>query len=181
VLVADTDLLNDQIVAQVQNFFGQRFIQPRFDNLTFVQSLVEKLSGDSNLIAVRSRATVNRPFTVVQKMEAAAQERYRGEMNSVMARQAEIETKLNELVRQKVGEGQQQIILPPEQQKEIENFRKQQVETSKKLKEIRKELGREKDSLTNRLKAMNLLAMPAAVTLFGIAVALSKRKRTAAK
>lgn len=181
VLVADTDLLNDQIVATVQNFFGQRFIQPRFGNLTFVQSLVEKLSGDSNLIAVRSRATINRPFTVVQKMEAAAQEKYRGKIAALQQSQQEIEAKLNELLQQKIGQGQQQIILPPEQQKEIENFRKQQGETGKQLKEIRKEFRQDIESLQNRLKAMNLLAMPVAVTAFGIAVALSKRKRTAAK
>jgi ABC-type uncharacterized transport system involved in gliding motility auxiliary subunit len=180
VLVADTDMLNDQIVAQVQNFFGQKVITPRFGNLTFVQSLVEKLSGDSNLISVRSRATVNRPFTLVQKMEAAAQEEYRGKIKALTDSQQEIERKLTELVQQKGGTGQQ-VILPPEQQKEIENFRKQQVETSKHLKQIRKEFRQEIDSLQNRLKAINLLAMPAAVALCGITIAVFKRKRTAAK
>jgi ABC-type uncharacterized transport system involved in gliding motility auxiliary subunit len=180
VLVADTDMLNDQIVAQVQNFFGQKVITPRFGNLAFVQSLVEKLSGDSNLISVRSRATVNRPFTLVQKMEAAAQEEYRGKIKALTDSQQEIERKLTELVQQKGGTGQQ-VILPPEQQKEIENFRKQQVETSKHLKQIRKEFRQEIDSLQNRLKAINLLAMPAAVALCGITIAVFKRKRTAAK
>jgi ABC-type uncharacterized transport system involved in gliding motility auxiliary subunit len=180
VLVADTDMLNDQIVAQVQNFFGQKVITPRFGNLTFVQSLVEKLSGDSNLISVRSRATVNRPFTLVQKMEAAAQEEYRGKIKTLTDSQQEIERKLTELVQQKGGTGQQ-VILPPEQQKEIENFRKQQVETSKHLKQIRKEFRQDIDSLQNRLKAINLLAMPAAVALCGVTIAVFKRKRTAAK
>lgn len=180
ILVADSDMLNDQIVAQVQNFFGQKIITPRFGNLTFVQSLVEKLSGDSNLISVRSRATINRPFTLVQKMEAAAQEEYRGKIKTLMDSQQEIEKKLSELLQSKGAPGQQ-IILPPEQQKEIENFKKQQVETSKQLKQIRKEFRQDIDALQNRLKAINLLAMPTAVALCGVAIAVFKRKRTAAK
>ena len=32
-------------------------------NLNLAQNIVEQMTGDNNLIAVRSRATLNRPFT----------------------------------------------------------------------------------------------------------------------
>ena len=35
-------------------------------NLNFAQNLVEQLSGDNNLIAVRSRALMEHPFTRVK-------------------------------------------------------------------------------------------------------------------
>ena len=46
---------------------------PVNSNLAFAQGVVEQLAGDSNLIAVRSRASRERPFTVVQKMQADAE------------------------------------------------------------------------------------------------------------
>ena len=56
---------------------GRRLIMPVNGNLSFAQSVVEQLAGDSNLIAVRSRASRERPFTVVQKMQADAESNYR--------------------------------------------------------------------------------------------------------
>jgi ABC-type uncharacterized transport system involved in gliding motility auxiliary subunit len=76
-LVADSDILFDPVVARVQNLLGFRIVDPLNGNLSLGQSMVELLSGDSNLIAVRSRATLNRPFTVVRQMEESAQENYR--------------------------------------------------------------------------------------------------------
>ena len=46
------------------------FPQVMNGNLNFAQSAVEQLTGDNNLIAVRSRATQTRPFTRIQEMEA---------------------------------------------------------------------------------------------------------------
>jgi hypothetical protein len=49
------------------------------------------------------------------------------------------------------------------------------------LKDVRKNLRKEIDSLENRLKWLNIAVMPLAVTLSGILVAVLKRKKTAAK
>ena len=72
VLIGDTDFVFDRFAARVQNFMGQRIVMPQGGNLTFAQSVIEHASGDSDLIAVRSRATMERPFTVVREMQSAA-------------------------------------------------------------------------------------------------------------
>jgi len=72
-------------------------------------------------------------------------------------------------------------ILSPEQQAEIAKFQQKQSQVRKELKDVRKDLRREVDSLENRLKWTNILAMPAFVTVAGISLALVKRKKTAAK
>src|SRR5204863_408115 len=77
ILVGDSDMIFDPVCVQVQNIFGQKIVIPQNGNLNLAQSMVEQLAGDSNLISVRSRATLNRPFTVVKKMEERAQESYR--------------------------------------------------------------------------------------------------------
>ena len=117
ILVADADFLNDQFSVQIQNIFGQRIISPRNGNLNIVQNMVEQLAGDSNLIAVRSRATLNRPFTVVRTMQAQAEENYRKRIKDLEKSLADTQTRLNELQQNK--ESGQRFILSPEQQAEV--------------------------------------------------------------
>ncbi len=179
VLVGDADLLYDQFCAQVQNIFGQRIVMPQNGNLNFVQNITEQLAGDSDLIGVRSRATLNRPFTVVKRMQAAAEISYKNKIKELEDSLADAQRRVNEL--QKSKESGQRFILSPEQQTELANFRKKEAETKKELKVVRKNLRREIDSLENRIKWVNIAGMPLLVTASGITLALLKRKRTAAK
>ena len=179
ILVGDTDMMNDQIVADIQEFMGQRIVTPRFGNLNLIQSFVEKLSGDNNLISIRSRATMNRPFTRIREMESRAQEQYRGKIKALEDGLAEAQKKLNDLQAKK--DANQRFILSPEQKVELDKFRKEQAQANKDLKKVRRDLNLERDSLENRLKWTNILGMPAVVAVFGMALAVAKRKRTAAK
>jgi ABC-type uncharacterized transport system involved in gliding motility auxiliary subunit len=165
---------------QVQNFFGQRIMTPVSGNLGFFQNMVEQFAGDSSLIHVRSRASLNRPFTVMNKMEADANERFQSKIKELEASLAETQKRLSELQQQK-EKGVQRIIMSPEQQKEIQEFRKKESEVNKQLKEERKKLRRDIDSLQFKLKLGNIAGMPALVALFGIGLFLIKRKRTAAR
>jgi len=180
ILVGDSDVIFDPVCVQVQNVFGQKIVIPQNGNLNLAQSMVEQLAGDSNLITVRSRATLNRPFTVVKKMEERAQESYRSKIKELEGSLSETQQKLNELQRTK-EKGQQRFILSPEQQQELSKFRQKEADAKKELKQVRKNLRRDVDSLEDRLKWANILAMPFIVSLSGIGLAVYKRKRTAAK
>jgi len=179
IVIADSDILFDPVVGQVQNMFGQRIVIPQNQNLTLVQAIVEQLAGDNNLIGVRSRATLNRPFTVVKKIQANAEENYRSKIRDLEASLSDAQQKLNEL--QKTKQQGQRYILSPEQQTELTNFRKKEADVKRELKEVRKRLRRDIDSLENRLKWLNIAGMPLLVTISGVSLAFMKRKRTAAK
>jgi ABC-type uncharacterized transport system involved in gliding motility auxiliary subunit len=179
VLVGDSDLIFDQFAAQVQDIFGQKIVYPRNGNLSLVQNMVEQLGGDNNLIGVRSRATMNRPFTRVREMQARADEAFRAKIKDLEKSLADAQSRLNDL--QKNKESGQRFILSPEQQAEIQKFKQKQAEVRVELKQTRKNLRREIDSMENRLKWVNIAAMPFLVTLSGISLAFYKRKRTAAK
>jgi ABC-type uncharacterized transport system involved in gliding motility auxiliary subunit len=178
VLVADSDILYDQFVARI---FGPGMAIPMNGNLNFMQNIVEQNAGDENLIAIRSRATMNRPFTRVREMQVAAEERYRSKIRDLEASLQETQNRLNELQQAKPGNGQQRMIMSPEQQAELTKFRQKQAEVNKELKQVRKDLKREVDSLENRLKWINIAGMPFLVTAAGISLAFVKRKKTAAK
>jgi ABC-type uncharacterized transport system involved in gliding motility auxiliary subunit len=180
VLIADADMLFDQFCVRVQNIFGNRIVIPQNANINLTQNLVEQMAGDANLINARSRAIKNRPFTLVAKMRTEAESRYRSKIKELEADLQETQRKLNELQRTK-EDSSQRFILSPEQKTELENFRTKQAETNKKLKELRKQLRRDIDSLENRLKWANILGMPAIVIVLGLLVGIIKRQRTAAK
>jgi ABC-type uncharacterized transport system involved in gliding motility auxiliary subunit len=177
VLIGDADMIQDQVAVREIQTIGQRLILPLNGNLSFAQSIVEQLAGDSNLITVRSRASRERPFTVVQKMQADAEANYRTKIKELENSLAETQRNLNELQKSK-GEAGQRFILSPEQQQELVKFRQKEADVKVQLKQMRKHLRSEIDSLENRIKWLNIAGMPVAVVLAGFGLAAMKRRRT---
>ncbi len=173
-------MLYDQFAVERQAFLGMNFAQPRNGNLDFAQNLVEQLSGDSDLISVRSRATLDRPFTRIRAMEAKADELYLSKLKEFEDAKQQTQQRINELQRSK-EQGQQRFILSPEQQTELDKLKKDAATINQQLKQTRKELARDKESLQNTLKWTNILGMPMVVAASGICLAVFKRKRTSAK
>ena len=180
VLFGDSDLLADQFsLRKVDSPFGT-MVSPINANLTLAQNLVEQMAGDSSLIGVRSRATSSRPFTLIKKMEADAEAHGQAKIDELQQSLQTTQQKLGELQQQKQDKDQR-LILSPEQKAEIDNFRKQESEVNKELKQAQKDLRKEVVGLENRLTWLNILAMPLGVTAAGIFIAVIKRKKTSAK
>jgi ABC-type uncharacterized transport system involved in gliding motility auxiliary subunit len=180
ILVGDADLINDSFTVQeTQTPFGVMRRQLNA-NLNLAQNAVEQMSGDNNLIAVRSRAVIKRPFEVVKKKEAEASRRFQGEIENLEKKTQEAQQRINELQAQK-SDKSQRFIASPEQQAELVKLEKESAESSTKLRQVKKDLAREVDSLKTRLTWWNILTIPALVCLTGIVLALYKRKLTAAK
>lgn len=180
ILIGDVDMLHDYFSVRVSNFFGQKLIQPINGNLSLAQNLVEQMAGNENLINMRSRATMRRPFTVIQEKRVKAEEQYLSQLQELENILNETRTKINQLQEAKT-DGSQQFILSEEQKTELANYRKSEADTARKLKEVRKNLRREIVSLENTLTWINTVGMATIVILIGIIIAIIKRKRTAAK
>ncbi len=180
VLIGDSDMIQDRVaVRQIGNPLGQPLFMPANGNLAFAENVIDQLTGDSNLIAVRSRASRERPFTVVKKMQADAEASYRSKIKELEESLAETQKKIGQLQSGK-QEGQR-FILSPQQQEELGNFRKKEAEVKTELKGVRKNLRAEIDSLENRIKWIDIAGMPALVALTGLAFAVVKRRRSAAR
>jgi len=179
VLVGDSDMMQDAIaVRKIWNLSGQPLFMPANGNLAFAENIVDQLAGDSSLIAVRSRASRERPFTVVKKMQEDAEATYRGKIKELEGSLAETQRKINQLQTSK--QDGQRFIFSSEQQEELGNFRKTEVEVKNQLKDVRKKLRADIDSLENKIKWINVAAMPSLVALLGLGFAVVKRKRAAA-
>jgi len=179
VLVGDSDLLHEQFYARMQNFFGQRIMIPFSQNLTFVQNLVEQMGGDKDLITIRSRATAARPFTKMRELQGKAEARFAAKIKELEKSEQELAQKINEMVQGK--QPGQQVILSDEAKKEWQEVQRKRAEVRETLRQERRNLRKDIDSLQTSLKWMNILVMPLAVAAVGVVLALIKRRKTAAR
>jgi ABC-type uncharacterized transport system involved in gliding motility auxiliary subunit len=179
VLIGDADFAFDTIAGNEQQVLTQTVFSPTNGNLNFIESSVEMLAGDSNLMSIRSRASANRPFLVVNQMEAAAEQRYQSKIDELENSIAQTKQKLAAL--QNSNPTDQKTVLSPQQQAEIKKFQENEAKLDKELKQVRKDLRQEIDSLQNTLKWINIAAMPLLVTLAGLGFAIFKRQSRAAR
>jgi ABC-type uncharacterized transport system involved in gliding motility auxiliary subunit len=177
ILVADVDMLADGAAVDVQEVFGRRVVVPSNGNLAFAVGMVEQFAAGDALVSLRSRTASFRPLTVVRELEAEAQKEYFGKIRGLEEELQKTNARLQEL--QKAQGGKSAQILSPEQQAELERFRKQVAATRLELKEVRKNLRQDAEALVFWTKVANIALMPLLVAFIGLLVALVRRARMA--
>jgi ABC-type uncharacterized transport system involved in gliding motility auxiliary subunit len=172
IVVADADMLADRWWTRTQNFFGQKIAQPTADNNGFVLNALENLSGNNDLISLRGRGNSQRPFDKVNEIRRDADQRFLAKENELEGKLKDLKTQLGQL--EKGGNGG--VILSEEQRAKIEEFRDQQVATSKELRRVKHERNQEIEAMGTRLKLMNTFLVPLLVILAAIGVAALRPK-----
>jgi ABC-type uncharacterized transport system involved in gliding motility auxiliary subunit len=177
ILVADVDLLADGAAVDIQEMFGRRIVVPSNGNLAFALGMVEQLAAGNDLISLRSRTAAFRPLTVVRELEAEAQKQYFGKIQGLEEELQKTSAKLQELQKtQGAPAGKSAQILSSEQQAELERFRTTVAASRLALKEVRKNLRQDAESLVFWTKVANIVLMPLLVALFGLLFAFSRKR-----
>ncbi len=174
IVVADVDMLGNQMWVQVQNFFGQQLANAFASNGAFVINALENLSGSSDLIAVRSRASFTRPFTRVDALRVEAEAEYRETEQRLQSELADTEQRLLEL--QSTREDAGNILLSPEQQAEIDRFIDRRATIRTDLRAVQRNLDKNIERLGTWLKVINIGLVPLLLTVF-VLVAVWRRNR----
>jgi ABC-type uncharacterized transport system involved in gliding motility auxiliary subunit len=177
IVVADVDMLADGAAVDVQDVFGRKVVVPSNGNLAFALGMVEQFAAGDDLISLRSRAASFRPLTVVRELEAEAQKQYFGRIQALEEEKQKTQARLQELQKAQGGaaaKGGQ--ILSPEQQAELERFKRTYIETNLALKELRKNLRQDAEALVFWTKVANIAVMPLLVALIGLLIALWRRR-----
>lgn len=176
IIVADVDLLADGAAVDVQEVFGRRIVVPSNGNLAFALGMVEQFAAGNDLISLRSRAAAFRPLTVVRELEAEAQKEYFGRIQALEDEKQKTQARLQELQKAQGGAAKGAQLLSPEQQAELERFKKTYSETNLALKELRKNLRQDAEALVFWTKVANIAFMPLLVALAGLLVAFFRRR-----
>ena len=116
----------------------------------------------------------------MRELEAEAQKQYFGKIKSLESELQKTSAKLQELQKAQGGAaGKSAQLLTPEQQTELERFRKTVAETRLALKEVRKTLRQDAESLVFWTKLANIALMPLLVAIVGLLIAFLRRRRGA--
>jgi ABC-type uncharacterized transport system involved in gliding motility auxiliary subunit len=168
IVFSDTDMLRDEFWVTTQQLLGSEILIPTSANNTLVINALENLSGDDNLISIRSRAGHSRPFTLLDEVRREAE---------LGALQKEQEL-LDELERteQRLAQRQQQanadgMILGAEQALEVDRFREQLIRIRSELRAVRRNLREDIDAIESWVKFVNIALVPICVGIGGMAFA----------
>jgi len=174
-LIGDVDFIADRFSVQTSNFFGNAVTQPINDNLSFILNAVEFMAGSQDLIQIRSRGQVSRPFTRLANMQLQAAKKFQEREQFLTNRLEEVKKKLVGLESQK-QEGQK-LVLTPAQMQEVKGFREEEARVRGQLRDVRKVLRQDIENLGNVLLAINLLVVPLIVSACGFVVILRRGRR----
>jgi ABC-type uncharacterized transport system involved in gliding motility auxiliary subunit len=175
ILVADSDFLYDNFSVQVMG----NMALPFNGNLPFGMNVLDQVAGDTRLLQVRSRNSNRRPFTRINAIETAANAKIQNEVAELQKQADEANAKLSEL--QAAKDPNQRNFMSPEQEAELETFRKNQANAQRRIRELRKEARADIDGTLASMKLWNILGTPLVVAVIGFAVFLFRRKSTSAK
>jgi ABC-type uncharacterized transport system involved in gliding motility auxiliary subunit len=164
-LVADTDMLSDRLWVQSTPSFGQLLTNAFANNGDFFVNAVDALAGSSDLIAIRGRAIADRPFTTVENLRRAADEKFKVKQNELLSELADTENRLAAL-QSRGNPG-----LNASQKSAVEQFMKRKLQIRGELRDVQRQLNADIEALAARLKFINILLVPIVLILIGLAYA----------
>ena len=175
VVVADSDILADRFWVRTADFFGQQTATPFADNGPFVANLIGTLAGGDALIGLRSRGDTNHPFVLVNEMQSEAEARFR---QTEQGLQKQLQT-----LRQGSGgaadKAPAEAVITPEQRAAIDAARKDIVDTRQQLRAVQLELNHDISRLETWLRVLDIVLVPAVLTVVAISLGLLQRRRRA--
>lgn len=172
IVVADTDILSDQLWAQAQSFFGKRIVRPFASNGDFVGNSIENLMGSDDLIGVRSRVNYSRTFTLIDEIERVANQKYRETAKQLQQELDQIEQRLQKLQQQRSDK--QKALLTQEQLNELNHATAKRAQVRKQLRHVLHQQNEDIEGIGTRLKIINIGGVPILVALIALVVGFTR-------
>ncbi len=170
IVVADVDMLADSHVVSGQTG------QPISNNGDFVVNAVENLAGGGALIGLRGRGLSHRPFTTVERIEDAARTKY---FATEQRLEAELQDTQNQLAQlQSLNRDEIALeLMSAEDQRRIIEFNRKMLTLRQQLRDVRKALNNDIDTLETQLQFANIALVPILLVAFGMVAASWRRSR----
>lgn len=182
ILITDSDMLQERFWVRVQDFFGQRAAVPFANNGDLVVNALENLAGSGDLITLRSRGTVQRPFTRVEALRIEADRKFRAREQVLVKRLQDVQTKFEAAQNKADGNTKEgEAVLNADQQKAIDGemaaLRDDLIGIRKELRGVQLELRKDIESLDTTLRFLNIGLVPILVGLFAIVLGIVRTQR----
>jgi ABC-type uncharacterized transport system involved in gliding motility auxiliary subunit len=178
ITVADVDMLHDEFWADIQEQQGQQTFVPNASNVDFVVNALDNLTGSDALAALRGRATANRPFHMIQRIRQEAEQQFRQKERELQDRLAQSRAQMESILDREARDNR--ATLGAEKRAQLDSFRKEMLTVRKELREVQHALRIDLDRLDNRLKFLNIAAIPLLLVGGVFAVTIYRRVRAGA-
>jgi len=165
IVVADTDMLQDNNWVETQQMMGNALQVPFANNANFVVNALENLSGSEDMIGLRARTETPRSFQLVHEIRQAAEIRYRTKEQELQTKLVDVRAKLNKLMRREEATGK--VVLNSKEKELIETFRGEMSDIRIGLRDVQHALRSDIERLDSWLKFFNIAAIP---LLLGFAI-----------
>ena len=167
---ADVDFISDQVAFQ-NTPFGAIATN---DNHKVLLNAVDYLFGSEELMKVRSKKTIERPFLLFDEIELQADER-------TLERERELREEIatfEEQLREKQGAaGGNEALFRKQLQDEIDELNERITQANRELREIRKEKRAALESKESLIRWMTLGFTPSLVLALGLTLFVRRRNR----
>ena len=157
IVFSDADFIRSPYWARVQKFLGSTVIEESSDNGTIVSNIMDVMTGFDDFIDLRNKETPFRPFTVVQKLQAEAEKQYLGQEQEL---QEKLDLTLQEIKNLSGGRVNENVQLSESQMEELAAFQFEVERTRKELREVRRNLNKDIDALSNKINVLNTFLIP---------------------
>ena len=177
ILFSDADFIRNAFWARIQKFLDTNVIETTSDNGSLITNVLDSLTGYDEFINLRNKETPFRPFVVVQKLQAEAEQKYLGQEQQL---QAQLDETLSKIQNLSAGRDVENVNLSEKQLIELSNFQIQVEKTRKQLREVRRNLSKDIDILANQINILNTFLIPILliILMFIIPRQLGIKKRT---
>ncbi|MGD8440565.1 MAG: GldG family protein [Holophagae bacterium] len=170
-VVADTDVISDQVAFQ-NSLIGTVAVN---DNHKLLLNAVDYLFGADELMSVRAKSSIRRPFTLFDDIEASAEEqtleRERELREEIASFQDEIRSKQGELSRRNAALFQKKL------QDDVDALNGRIRDAERQLREIRKARRAALESEERWVRFSIMALMPSLVLILGVVLSIRRRRR----
>lgn len=157
VLFSDADFIRNAFWARIQKFLDTNVIEATSDNGTLVTNVLDSMTGYDEFIDLRNKEAPFRPFLVVQKLQAEAEQKYLGQEQELQAQLDETLVKIQNLSG---GRDAESVNLTDKQLMELADFQLEVERKRQQLREVRRNLSKNIDRLANQINILNTFLIP---------------------
>ena len=169
IVITDTDMLSDRLWVLENNLFGQSVFSAQASNGDFFFNIIDELSGSDDLISIRSRGMVSRPFTKVDQIRRTSEQKYRDKQTQLLLNLENLQNKINEM--QASNSTQSSNV----NNAEYKLLLKEKVALRQNLRGIQQSLNEDVDRLGRNIKLLNIFVMPIILLLLALFVYIRRR------
>ena len=175
IVVADADWIFDDYSVEIRNFGDHQTTVPANGNRQWILDMVEHSTGGFELSKISSRGRSNRRFERVVEIVAEVETEIAGAQSVQQQKIVDYELQIEQLIGSSGAVSTSEIPQPVAEQ--IVQIQIAMLPVRAKLRQIRRQVREEVDSLGNRLVLGNLVSGPTMVIICFLLCRFARRRR----